>query len=79
MKIRGIYKISSKINGMFYIGSAIDFGQRIRKHLSDLRFKKHHSILLQRHCNKYGIESLSFSLIEPVMFKDDLIKREQLY
>jgi len=74
-----IYQIQSKINGKRYVGSAINYGSRITTHLSKLHLNKHHSILLQNHTNKYGIEDLQFSILEPVMFKEDLISREQYY
>lgn len=74
-----IYKITSNINGKIYVGSSVDYTERIRLHLHYLKNNKHHSVKLQRHVNKYGIEDLSFSILEIVMFKEDLIKREQFY
>ncbi len=78
-KISCIYKIKSNVNGKIYVGSAVNYIRRIGQHFRYLKNNKHHSIKLQRHCNKYGIQDLSFSIIEPVMFKEDLIKREQFY
>jgi hypothetical protein len=35
--------------------SAINIKKRWNKHIYDLKHNVHHSIKLQRHCNKYGI------------------------
>jgi group I intron endonuclease len=77
--IHAIYKITSKINGKIYIGSANNYGKRINSHLNNLKNNKHHSKYLQNHFNKYGISDLQFSILELVMFCEDLIKREQYY
>jgi group I intron endonuclease len=75
----GIYKIQSVIKPeRIYIGSAMNISERWHKHLMDLGINKHHSIKLQNHVNKYGIEDLSFSIIEPC-FPDWLMMREQYY
>ena len=73
-----IYKISNNINDKIYIGSSKEFNNRINQHRYNLKKGNHHSILLQRHYNKYGIESLVFEIIEKCSF-EDLIKREQFY
>jgi group I intron endonuclease len=78
-KICGIYKIKSNINNNFYIGSAIDFNKRSKEHINRLKNNKHENPRLQNHVNKYGITDLQFSILEVVMFKEDLIKREQFY
>jgi len=74
-----IYKIQSKLNGKVYVGSAVDYKRRKKRHLIDLQNLNHHSILLQRHYNKYGKDDLVFSILEIVDKKEDLIKREQFY
>jgi group I intron endonuclease len=84
----GIYKIESKINGKIYVGCASRFGDRKGDHFKRLRDKNHGSYLLQRHCDKHGIEDLVFKIIEIVPriqdeliteFRDRLLKREQYY
>ena len=40
--------------------------------------EKHHSVILQNHVNKYGIEDLSFQIIE-ITERELLIIREQHY
>lgn len=79
MKIlSGVYKIQSKIKPKrIYIGSAKNITIRWGIHISDLKLNKHHSIKLQRHYNKYGIEDLEFSIILFCSI-ENLILNEQL-
>lgn len=56
-----IYKITNKINGKIYIGSAIDMDQREHSHCSDLRCHRHHNSHLQNAFNKYGEDAFEFS------------------
>lgn len=73
-----IYSIINKLTGQQYIGSAINFYTRKRKHLEDLRKNKHHSYKLQNDWNKYNDETIfDFIIIEKVDLKENLIKREQ--
>lgn len=59
-----IYKIVSKETGKFYIGSTANKKSRFRKHVLDLKRRKHHSFLLQEEFDKYGLNNFSFVLIE---------------
>lgn len=72
-----VYKITCP-NNRFYLGSAIDFVARKNRHLYDLRRGKHHNSILQRIYNKYGAESLSFSVVEECT-TINLQKREEHY
>ena len=75
----GIYKIQSIIKpNKLYIGSAINIGARWRKHLCELKKGKHGSIILQNHCNKYGIKDFEFYILEECS-KETLLIREQFY
>ena len=76
--ISGIYQIQSLINNKLYIGSAVNLNRRKKEHWDGLKQGIHHSILLQRHVNKYGIDDLQFSVIEYCR-KEKLIEREQHY
>lgn len=82
-KIVCIYIITSKIKTKrFYIGSSYDFEVRKRKHLKDLRRGVHHSVLLQRHINKYGLEDINFQIVENLpknINNKNLLEREQYY
>jgi group I intron endonuclease len=74
----GIYKISNSINDKIYIGSAVNLSARFRRHKHHLLKNNHHSPILQSHVNKYGIETLSFELIE-TCDKSELLTKEQQY
>jgi len=74
-----IYKIQSKITGRCYIGSAKHFGIRRRNHIFQLENKKHHSIILQNHVNKYGINDLYFEILEMCDWDNKTIEKEQYY
>ena len=75
----GIYKIQSRIKPeRVYIGSALRIAHRWYLHLRELSKGTHHSAKLQNHVNKYGLEDLSFSIIEPC-FPEWLTSREQFY
>ena len=74
----GIYKIINLINGKIYVGSAVNFKNLFKLHLTRLKSNKHHSSILQNSWNKYGGENFKFEIIEECD-KLDLIKREQYY
>lgn len=72
----GIYCISNNIDNRVYIGSTNCFKERFSEHKNSLLKNKHHCIHLQNFVNKYGINSLTFKIIElePIV---NLIVREQ--
>jgi group I intron endonuclease len=76
--ISGIYKIVNKVNGHCYIGSAIDTAGRWSRHVSELRYQRHHSVHLQSAWNLYGADNFFFTVIEKCE-TSQLIKREQYY
>lgn len=76
--ISGIYKILNKVNGKFYIGSAIDFTLRWSQHKYLLRLNEHDSSLLQNAWNKYGEEAFEFIILERCETENTLI-REQIW
>ena len=71
----GVYAIISP-SGKRYIGSALDFAVRWRKHKRDLKAGRHHSPALQHAANKYGLDALRFEVIAYVA-RESLIVREQ--
>lgn len=77
--ISGIYKISNKSNGKFYIGSTTCFRTRFTSHKSMLRRNAHKNLYLQNSWNKYGSKSFKFEIIELVDKHDKLIEREQFW
>lgn len=60
----GIYKITNKINGRIYIGSAKRFKERWSQHSSSLRSQKHNNKFLQADFNKCGEEAFVFEVLE---------------
>ena len=72
----GIYEIVNTVNGKRYIGSARNVRRRFKKHLWDLDHGIHHSQILQRAVDKYGIDSFVFRHFL-VCRHDDLLHFEQ--
>ena len=78
--ICGAYKITCTGNNKFYIGSSKDICNRWLHHLSDLRLGKHHSIYLQRSYNKYGEESITFSVLHRMdEYNEQLLRLLEYY
>jgi len=59
----GIYKITNKVNGKFYIGSSKDLVRRRKDHFRLLKKGINHSVLLQRAVNKYGLDNFTFEVL----------------
>lgn len=77
----GIYKITNKTNGIYYLGSSNNiFGNsgRWAEHINLLRRKLHDNEYLQRAWDKYGENSFKFTVIEFVE-PDKLLEVEQSY
>lgn len=74
-----IYSISFIGASRRYIGSAHDMPKRLRSHLHLLRRGLHHSIILQRAADKYGLANLVVSILETVEERPRLIEREQFW
>lgn len=58
----GIYKITNKINGKFYIGQSIHIEHRIMDHKAPRSSKRNYPIC--RAIKKYGRENFSYEIIE---------------
>ena len=74
----GIYQIMNTVNGKRYIGSAMNFHIRWKRHLNYLNKNKHHSIKLQRAWNKYGEDAFEFIILLKCA-KEELIIKEQSF
>ena len=75
----GVYKIfSKKLANRCYIGSSINIQNRWKKHIRELKANKHHSVKLQRHFNKYGIDDLEFTILVECD-KKELLNEEQSF
>ena len=74
----GIYRITCKSNGKFYVGSSRDLKFRWQQHRSDLRHNRHRNDKLQHSFNKYGEENFLFEVIETCS-EELLLEREQYF
>lgn len=73
-----VYKIKNIIANDFYIGSTCNFQKRKSTHTRALNKNKHHSKILQRAVNKYGLNNFVFQIIEQCEV-DQTLDREQFY
>ena len=69
-KVRGIYKVTNKINGKVYIGQSVDIGKRWRQHMT-----AKDDIYFHKAIQKYGVENFEWEVIEQCK-KKDLDERE---
>lgn len=75
----GIYKITNKVNGKFYIGSSKNIKERWKHHRSDLKSGTHSNPHLQNSYNKYGKKNFKFEIIETIdPIPELLLEREQV-
>jgi len=74
-----IYSITFVGADRQYIGSARSYRSRLNAHRHLLAHGKHHSILLQRAANKYGLDNLVTSILETVEDERLLVEREQAW
>lgn len=75
--ITGIYKITNKINGHFYIGQSVDIKNRWRGHKYSALHPddKDHNSPIHLAIQKYGIDNFSFEIIEKCL-KEELDEKE---
>ena len=76
MKISGVYKITNKITGDFYIGSSKDIKHRWAHHRSPSVWKLHPNVKLYKAMAQYGRDNFIFEVLEETT---DLHNREQYY
>lgn len=77
-KICGVYKITNKVNGKFYIGSSNDIKYRWSQHKTQLKKRTHGNPYLQNAWNKYGENNFIFEIIE-ICSPNIQFEREQYY
>ncbi len=70
----GVYTIW--IKGRAYVGSAVDLGKRLRRHVKDLSRGEHDNEFFQRAYDKYGAETIRLGVIE---FCDGYTEQELRY
>ena len=73
----GLYKITNKVNGKVYYGSAVNIAKRWRDHRSALRRGVHKNPHLQSSWNKYGEHAFEFSVFA-YCGKENLTDNEQI-
>ena len=66
----GIYKITNKLNGRFYIGSCKCFKKRWYQHKRELENKNHKNQFFQHDFNKCGSDAFTFEVIEIIEGKN---------
>ena len=59
----GIYQIISKTSQKFYIGSSMNIDKRLREHRNALKRGAHHSHILQKSFDKYGMNGFEFKTL----------------
>jgi group I intron endonuclease len=74
-----IYGILNLINGKIYIGSAVNVYHRLHTHKSKLKYGNHGNKHLQSAWREYGELAFEFIVLEYVLWKSDLIDREQIW
>lgn len=77
--ISGIYKIENTVNGKCYIGSSTKLLARWNRHKNMLSKNKHENSRLQNSYGKHGAKAFTFTVLEYVEEKTDLIHREQVW
>lgn len=73
----GIYLITCKASGRFYIGRSKELSIREFAHFRDLAMDEHPNAYLQNVYNKYGHDSLCFEVLAMIP-EEDLQEAEQL-
>lgn len=76
---QGIYKIINVINNKFYVGSAVDFTKRKRRHWWALRSQRHANKHLQAAWNKYGEDAFKFVIVEEIPVGSDILAAENVW
>ena len=77
MKVQGVYEIRHVASGRVYVGSAVDVPMRWHIHRHHLRTGTHHSSRLQAAWSEFGAAAFSFTILEAVPNKKNLLAREQ--
>ena len=72
-KVRGIYKVTNKVNGKVYIGQSVDIGRRWRTHMT-----AKDDIYFHKAIQKYGVENFEWEVIEQCK-KSELDERESYW
>ena len=71
-----IYKITSKSSGRIYVGKTINIEARFKKHLNDLKAKRHDNSIIQNCYEKYGPEDFIFEILKNCSSEKELNEEE---
>ena len=71
--VRGIYKVTNKVNGKVYIGQSVDIGRRWRQHMT-----AEDDIYFHKAIQKYGVDNFIWEVIEKCK-KSELDERESYW
>lgn len=74
-----VYQIVIAGGSRIYVGSAHNLIYRKRAHLSLLRKGTHHCRALQNAVSKYGLDAISWIILEETEERETLIEREQVW
>ncbi len=77
--LMAIYYIQNTVNQKIYIGSAVNWPRRVRRHKELLNKNEHYNKRLQNAWNAYGEENFLFGTIEYVENPANLIEKEQYW
>lgn len=77
--MKGIYKITNKINNKVYIGQSIDLERRIKDHIRGLNNGYGHNSHIQSSWNKYGELNFKFEVIHITDLTEELNVLETYY
>ena len=74
--MKGIYKITNKINNKCYIGQSVNIEDRLKKHIYKLENGNHVNTYLQNSWNKYGKENFEFDIL--YVISDEIIDQNEI-
>lgn len=77
--LSGIYRIRNIRNEKNYVGYAINFNVRWRKHRNSLKRGCHTNVYLQRAWNKYGENSFEWIIVQELPCEEKLLKNMEIY
>lgn len=74
----GVYVFHSKANDFIYIGSAVNLEKRHQSHIYDLKMNQHVNWMFQLTYHRYGLDNLSFYIMELCPSKECLQREQKL-
>lgn len=82
--MKGVYKITNKINGKCYIGSSVDIKKRWREHrarsvITTNNYKNTYYSHLYCAFRKYGRDNFEYEVLEELENESDLLERERYW